>query len=99
MAPDQSVIYPYLPANDLTSRGGYWRTVLRVLCEKWKIMPGPFKRKSFLDFHKKILVSNSLFISSINGPDSSPYPSGLRYMLITICVNTLKVSISRMYIL
>ena len=60
-------------------------------------MPGPSKSKSFLDFHKKILVSNSLFISSINDPDSCPYPSELRYG--TICVNTLKVSISRMYIL
>ena len=60
-------------------------------------MSGPFKSKSFLEFHKKILIANSLFISSINNPDSPLYPSGLRY--VTICVNTLKVSISRMYIL
>ena len=60
-------------------------------------MSGPFKSKSFLEFHKKILIANSLFISSLNNPDSSPYPSGLIY--VSICVNTLKVSISRMYIL
>ena len=56
-------------------------------------MSGPFKSKSFLEFHKKILIANSLLISSINNLDSSAYPSGLRY--VTICVNTLKVSISR----
>ena len=60
-------------------------------------MPGPLKSKSFLYFYKKNLVANSLFISSINDPDSSPYHSGLRY--VTICMNKLKVSISRMYIL
>ena len=60
-------------------------------------MSGPFKSKSFLEFHEKVLIANSLFISSINNPDSSPYPLGLRY--VTICVNTVKVSISRMYIL
>ena len=60
-------------------------------------MSGPFKSKSFLEFHKKILIANSFFISSINNPDSSPYPSGLRY--VTICLKTFKVSISRMYIL
>ena len=60
-------------------------------------MLGPFKTKSFLDFHKKNLAANSLFISSLNDPDSSPYPSRLRY--VTISMNTLKVSISRMYIL
>ena len=59
-------------------------------------MSDPFKSKSFLKFHKKILIANSLFISAIHNPDSSPYPSWLRY--VTICVNTLKVSISRMYL-
>ena len=86
--------YLHLPLcyNDLTP----WKSAIESLSQWffvkiWKIMPGPFKSKSYLDFHKKKLVANSFFISSIN---THSYSSGLRY--VTTCMDILKVSISRM---
>ena len=57
-------------------------------------MPDPFKTRVFLTFIRKIWLQIVYLFH--HDSDSSPYPSGLRYF--TICMNTLKVSINRMYI-
>ena len=45
------------------------------------------------------MVVNSIFISLIKGPESSPYPLGLSYATIFMNTCSLKVGISKMYTL